>query len=139
MGDGTAYLDSAATSLTPDCVLEKVNRYYRYYNANIHRGIHNWAEKATVEYEEVRPIVGDFIQMGTSTVKDCELVFSSGTTHGINLVANSFCADWDSDDRVIISEAEHHANKKKKKKKKKKRGTKKKKKKEKMQRKKEIK
>jgi len=108
--DGTAYLDSAATSLTPDCVLEKVNRYYRYYNANIHRGIHNWAEKATVEYEAVRPIVGDFIQMGTTTVKDCEIVFSSGTTHGINLVANSFCADWDSDDQVIIGEAEHHAN-----------------------------
>ena len=106
--DDTVYLDSAATSLTPDCVLEKIGDYYQNYNANIHRGIHNWAETATAAYEGVRSIIANFIL--TPGVEDSEIVFTSGTTHGINIVANSFCADWDSNDQVIISEAEHHAN-----------------------------
>ena len=106
--DDTVYLDSAATSLTPDCVLEKIGDYYQHYNANIHRGIHNWAETATAAYEGVRSIIANFIL--TPGVEDSEIVFTSGTTHGINIVANSFCTNWDSNDQVIISEAEHHAN-----------------------------
>ena len=106
--DDTVYLDSAATSLTPDCVLEKIGDYYQHYNANIHRGIHNWAETATAAYEGVRSIIANFIP--TPGVDDSEIVFTSGTTHSINIIANSFCADWDSNDQVIISEAEHHAN-----------------------------
>ncbi len=106
--DGTVYLDSAATSLTPDCVLEQVKHYYQHYNANIHRGIHNWAETATAAYEGVRSIIGNFIQ--TPAIEDSEIIFTSGTTHGINIIANSFCADWNSRDQIIISEAEHHAN-----------------------------
>ena len=106
--DGTVYLDSAATSLTPDCELEQVRHYYQHYNANIHRGIHNWAETATAAYEGVRSIIGNFIQ--TPAIEDSEIIFTSGTTHGINIIANSFCADWNSRDQIIISEAEHHAN-----------------------------
>ena len=100
------YLDSAATSLTPRCVTDKVGEYYNCYNANIHRGIHDWAEQATGEYEGVRPIVRKFIGAN----QDKEIVFTSGTTHGINIIANCFCADWTSKDTVILSEAEHHAN-----------------------------
>ena len=85
---------------------DKVGEYYNCYNANIHRGIHDWAEQATGEYEGVRPIVRKFIGAN----QDKEIVFTSGTTHGINIIANCFCADWTSKDTVILSEAEHHAN-----------------------------
>ena len=100
------YLDSAATSLTPRSVTDKIGEYYNCYNANIHRGIHDWAEQATSEYEGVRSIAKEFI----GADQDKEIVFTSGTTHGINIVANCFCADWTSKDTVILSEAEHHAN-----------------------------
>ena len=84
--NGYVYLDSAATSLTPRCVTDKVGEYYNCYNANIHRGIHDWAEQATGEYEGVRPIVRKFIGAN----QDKEIVFTSGTTHGINIIANCF-------------------------------------------------
>ena len=106
LNDDCVYLDSAATSLTPRCVTDKIGEYYNCYNANIHRGIHDWAERATGEYEGVRPIVKEFI----GADQDKEIVFTSGTTHGINIVANCFCSDWTSKDTVILSEAEHHAN-----------------------------
>tara|TARA_Y100000310_G_scaffold244886_1_gene249799 strand:- start:3315 stop:4463 length:1149 start_codon:yes stop_codon:yes gene_type:complete len=98
-----SYLDNAATSLTPKEVVEAMNEYYLDYNANVHRGVHELSEKATVAYNEAREKVAKFIN---ADVK--EIVFTSGTTESLNLVAKSL--GLVEGDEVVLTEMEHHSN-----------------------------
>ena len=97
------YLDNAATSLTPREVVEEMNKYYLEYNANVHRGVHELSEKATVAYNEAREKVAKFINANSK-----EIVFTSGTTESLNLVAKSL--GLKKGDEVVLTEMEHHSN-----------------------------
>lgn len=106
-GHRLVYLDNAATSQKPTAVLDAIDRYYRETNANIHRGVHTLAERATAQYERARERVRDFIGAGESR----EIVFTRGTTEAINLVANSFVRPrLQAGDEILVSEMEHHSN-----------------------------
>ena len=101
------YLDNGATSQKPVQVIKTLDTYYREYNANIHRGVHTLSEQATVEYEAAREKVKAFIN--AKSVR--EIIFTSGTTEAINLVAQSFGrTKLVKGDEIIISEMEHHSN-----------------------------
>ena len=101
------YFDNAATTQKPRQVIEAINKYYSEYNANIHRGIHTLAEKATQEYEKTRKTVSKFI----NSRSEKEVIFTRGTTEGINLIASSFVKKFiKKGDEIIISEMEHHSN-----------------------------
>ena len=101
------YFDNAATTQKPIQVIESINKYYSEYNANIHRGIHTLAEKATQEYEKTRKSVSKFI----NSRSEKEVIFTKGTTEGINLIASSFVKNFiKKGDEIIISEMEHHSN-----------------------------
>ncbi|GED43257.1 cysteine desulfurase [Cobetia marina] len=101
------YLDSAATSQTPTAVIDAMSDYYRNTNANIHRGLHSLADEATAAYEGTREKVRAFINARLTR----EVIFTRGTTEAINLVANSWGANWlNAGDEVLISVMEHHAN-----------------------------
>lgn len=80
------YLDNAATTQKPRQVLNQLERYYRQYNSNVHRGVHHLSQVATDAYEEARKTVAAYIDAGD----DKEVIFTKGTTDGINLVASSF-------------------------------------------------
>ena len=106
-GKPLIYLDNAATAQKPAAVIETLDRYYREYNANIHRGVHTLSEKATTAYEEARRSVQRFINAGSEQ----EVIFLRGTTEAINLVAYSYGrSNLNKGDEVIISEMEHHSN-----------------------------
>ncbi len=106
-GQRLAWLDTASTALKPDCVIDAIADYYRCCPANVHRGIHRLSEMATARYEASRQSVRKFIN-ATSTD---EIVFTSGTTESINIVAGSAGQHWlQAGDDVLISELEHHAN-----------------------------
>lgn len=105
-GKNLIYFDNGATSQKPQMVLDAINRYYSMDNANIHRGVHHLSQKATSEYEEARETVRRFINAG----KKEEIIFTKGTTDGINLVANSFGELLSAGDEIIISAMEHHSN-----------------------------
>ncbi|MBS1600405.1 MAG: cysteine desulfurase [Bacteroidetes bacterium] len=101
------YFDNAATSQKPQAVIDALVHYYSYYNANIHRGIHTLAEEATAAFEESRTAAQQFINASSRE----EIVFTRGTTEGINLVA----ATWGrqnikAGDEIIVSNMEHHSN-----------------------------
>jgi cysteine desulfurase/selenocysteine lyase len=101
------YLDNAATSQKPSSVIETMNHYYKQMNSNIHRGIHQLAEEATIAYEEARNHIAQFI--GAKNWQ--EIVFTRNTTEAINLVAYSWGrSKLGSGDRVLLTEMEHHAN-----------------------------
>ncbi len=101
------YLDSTATSQKPISVIEAMNRYYRTYNANIHRGIHALAEEATAAYEEAREKVRAFIHAPSSR----QVIFTRNTTEAINLVAYSWgMSQLKAGDLVLLTEMEHHSN-----------------------------
>ena len=101
------YLDSAATSLKPQSVIDKLHEYYTDFTANIHRGIYKNAEKATEEYEETRKVVAKFINANRLE----EIVFTRGTTEGINLVASTIGLDSiERGDEIVVSRMEHHSN-----------------------------
>ena len=101
------YLDNAATSQKPRVVINAVLDYYRRKNANIHRGIHFLAEKATVAYEHTRERVAHFI----GGVDPSEVIFTRGTTEGINLIAYTWAEqNIHEGDEIVITEMEHHAN-----------------------------
>lgn len=100
------YLDSAATALKPQRVLDKVKEYHTDYTANVHRGLYPIAQKATDEYEKARQTVADFLNADIA-----EVVFTRGTTEAINLVAYSFGRKvLKKGDAVVVSEIEHHSN-----------------------------
>ena len=106
-GKPLVYLDSAATSQKPKAVIDAIDRYYREYNANVHRGIHRLSEEATVTFEQSREEFARFI--GAKTAK--EIIFVRNTTEALNLVALSWGrANLKSGDRVLLTEMEHHSN-----------------------------
>jgi cysteine desulfurase/selenocysteine lyase len=100
------YLDNAATSQTPQKVIDAIVDYYSSYNANIHRGVHTLSQEATDIYEQAR----QKIQKHFNAAKSHEIIFTSGTTHGINLVANGFASFLKKGDEIIVSALEHHSN-----------------------------
>ncbi|WP_297086984.1 cysteine desulfurase [uncultured Draconibacterium sp.] len=101
------YLDTAASAQKPVQVLLKLEQLHNDYYGNIHRGAHYMADKATLEYEEVRDKVKTFINASSRK----EIIFTKGATESINLVASSFCEKYVSeDDEIIVSEMEHHSN-----------------------------
>jgi cysteine desulfurase/selenocysteine lyase len=100
------YLDSAATSLKPKKVIEKIIEYYQKYPANIHRGIYSISEKATLEYEKTREVIGDFIGG-----KSSEIVFTRNTTESLNILAEGLTQRFTKrGDEILISIMEHHSN-----------------------------
>lgn len=106
-GHPLVYLDNAATSQKPQSVIDALSGYYSGYNANIHRGIHTLAEKATLAFEETRQTVKQFINAASLE----EIIFTRGTTESINLVAHSFGKKFISKgDEIVISTLEHHSN-----------------------------
>jgi cysteine desulfurase/selenocysteine lyase len=101
------YFDNAATSQKPDTVLQALQRYYSGYNANIHRGIHTLAERATEAFEATREAIADFIHAPSSS----QVIFVRGVTEAINLVASTWGRTHiTSGDEILISELEHHSN-----------------------------
>ena len=105
-GKNLIYFDNGATSQKPQMVLDEFNQYYSMDNANIHRGVHHLSQKATSEYEDARETVRRFI----NAEKKEEIIFTKGTTDGINLVASSFGELLSAGDEIIISAMEHHSN-----------------------------
>lgn len=106
-GKPLIYLDNAASTQKPQAVIDAVVDYYRHSNANIHRGVHHLSQKATDLYEESRECVRSFLN-----ARDVgEVIFTRGTTEGINLVASSFARPrLEEGDEVLISTMEHHSN-----------------------------
>jgi cysteine desulfurase/selenocysteine lyase len=100
------YLDNAATSQTPNPVIDCIVDYYSRYNANIHRGVHTLSQEATDAYEKAR----QKIQQHINAAHAYEVLFTSGTTHGINLVAQGFTALLQPGDEIWVSALEHHSN-----------------------------
>lgn len=101
------YLDSTATSQKPAVVLEAMENYYRFSNANIHRGVHTLAEEATAMYEGARERIAEFIGAGHAR----EVIYTRNTTESINLVAYSWGrANLNAGDVVLLTEMEHHSN-----------------------------
>lgn len=106
-GHPLVYLDSAATSQKPLRVIEAVNQYYREFNSNVHRGVHTLGTKATDHYEGAREKVRKFISAESTE----EIIFTKGTTAGLNLVARSFGdAQVQEGDEIVITYMEHHSN-----------------------------
>lgn len=105
-GKNLIYFDNGATSQKPQMVLDAINQYYSMDNANIHRGVHHLSQKATSEYEDARETIRRFI----NAEKKEEIIFTKGTTDGINLVASSFGELLSAGDEIIISAMEHHSN-----------------------------
>lgn len=100
------YLDNAATSQKPKPVIDALVDYYSNYNANIHRGVHTLSKEATDAYEQAR----EKIRVHFNVRQSKEIIFTSGTTHAINLVASGFKSILQKGDEVIVSALEHHSN-----------------------------
>jgi len=106
-GRPLVYLDNAATTQKPDCVIEALAHYYRAQNANVHRGVHHLSEVATAAYEAVREKLRRFLNARETR----EVIFTRGTTEAINLVAHSLAGHWlRPGDEVLLSWMEHHSN-----------------------------
>ena len=105
-GKPLVYFDNAATSQTPQQVIDTIVDYYSNYNANIHRGVHTLSQEATDKYEQAR----HKIQKHFNARFAHEIIFTSGTTHSINLVASGFSSILKKGDEIIVSALEHHSN-----------------------------
>jgi cysteine desulfurase/selenocysteine lyase len=105
-GKNLIYFDNGATSQKPQFVLDAINQYYSKDNANIHRGVHHLSQKATTEFEAARTTIQHYL----NAAKKEEIIFTKGTTDGINLVASSFGELLSAGDEIIISAMEHHSN-----------------------------
>ena len=106
-GKPLVYLDNAATTQKPLCVIEREREYYLHENCNIHRGVHYLSQKATEAYEHARQTVADFIHAKESR----EVVFTRGTTESLNLLATSFeHLIINEGDKVLVTAMEHHSN-----------------------------
>lgn len=105
-GKPLVYLDNAATTQKPISVIEAEEKYYKTINSNVHRGIHTLSQLATVEMEESRKSVQQFL----NAKKDYEIIFTRGTTDSINLVATGIEPLLNEGDEIIISNLEHHSN-----------------------------
>ena len=100
------YFDNAATSQTPKIVIDKIVDYYSNYNANIHRGVHALSQEATDVYELARTKITNHF----NAKHNHEIIFTSGTTHSINMVASGFSEILKSGDEILVSALEHHSN-----------------------------
>ncbi len=105
-GKPLVYFDNAATAQTPQIVIDTIVDYYSNYNANIHRGVHTLSQIATDKYEEAR----QKIQKHFNAEKAHEIIFTSGATHSINIVATGFTTLLNKGDEIIVSALEHHSN-----------------------------
>jgi len=105
-GHPLVYFDNAATTQKPQAVIDAIVDYYSNHNSNIHRGVHSLADEATQAYEDTRESLRKFI--GARTTK--EIIFTSGTTDGINLVASTISQQFNPGDEVIVTGMEHHSN-----------------------------
>jgi cysteine desulfurase/selenocysteine lyase len=105
-GKPLVYFDNAATSQTPIQVIETITDYYKNYNANIHRGVHSLSQEATDAYETAR----QKIQKHFNAAHPHEIIFTSGTTHSINIVSNGYTQLLGEGDELIVSALEHHSN-----------------------------
>jgi cysteine desulfurase/selenocysteine lyase len=105
-GKPLIYFDNAATSQTPKKVIDVIVDYYSNYNANIHRGVHSLSQEATDAYEQARIK----IQKHFNAKHAHEIIYTAGTTHGINLVASGFSSLLKKGDEVLVSALEHHSN-----------------------------
>lgn len=105
-GRSFAYLDSAATTLKPWPVIERVSRFLSFETANVHRGAYFLSDQATLNYEQSRKEVQNFINASSET----EIIFTKGTTESVNLVATSFDPLFNEGDAILVSELEHHSN-----------------------------
>ena len=105
-GKPLVYFDNAATSQTPKIVINSIVDYYTNYNANIHRGVHALSQEATDAYEEARIK----IQKHFNAKHTHEIIYTSGTTHSINIIASGFTSLLKKDDEIIVSALEHHSN-----------------------------
>ena len=105
-GKPLVYFDNAATSQTPQVVIDTIVDYYSNYNANIHRGVHTLSQEATDKYEEARIK----IQHHFNAKHAYEIILTSGTTHSINMVAAGFESLLNKGDEIIVSALEHHSN-----------------------------
>ena len=105
-GKPMIYFDNAATSQTPKVVMDAIVDYYTNYNANIHRGVHTLSQEATDKYEEARIK----LQKHFNAQNSYEIIFTSGTTHSINIIASGFSDLLNEGDEIIVSALEHHSN-----------------------------
>lgn len=105
-GKPLVYFDNGATSQKPQVIIDAIEKYYSEYNANIHRGVHTLSQLATDAYEVAR----NTIQNHINAKHNHEIIFTSGTTFGINLVAHGFASILKSGDEVMVSALEHHSN-----------------------------
>ncbi len=105
-GKPLVYFDNGATSQKPQVVIDAIAHYYQEINANIHRGVHTLSQMATDAYEASRKKIQNHINAKHAH----EVIFTSGTTHGINAIANGFAAIVKSGDEVLVSALEHHSN-----------------------------
>ena len=100
------YLDNAATAQRPQAVLDAVNKYYTEFNANVHRALYSFGEKATTAYEDARQTIADFIGADNTSI-----IFTGGTTESINLAAYAWARNnLTSEDEILVTEMEHHSN-----------------------------
>src|SRR5215831_7636653 len=101
------YFDNAATTQKPRAVLDALRNYYEHDNANVHRGIHELSNRATASFEAARARAAKFLNARSAD----EIVFTRGTTEGINLVASTWgAANLKAGDRILLTEMEHHSN-----------------------------
>ena len=105
-GNQLIYFDNAATSQTPNCVIDSISDYYKNLNSNIHRGVHKLSQLATDKYEESRKKFKEHLNARSAS----EIIFTSGTTHSINLISNGFTGFLKKGDEIIVSQLEHHSN-----------------------------
>ncbi len=105
-GQPLVYFDNAATSQTPTKVIETIAHYYENYNANIHRGVHSLSQEATEAYELARKK----IQTHFKAAHAHEIIFTSGTTHAINIIASGYAELLNEGDELLVSALEHHSN-----------------------------
>lgn len=110
-GKPLVYLDSAASTLKPQAVIDALSHYYAYDHSNVHRGAHALADRATAAFEAARDTVARFLSGPGEAVRREEVIWTRGTTEAVNLVAQSWGgANLSAGDEVLISEMEHHAN-----------------------------
>ncbi|MEH6556499.1 MAG: cysteine desulfurase [Oceanicoccus sp.] len=105
-GKPLVYLDNAATTQKPQCVIDAIVDYYSTCNSNVHRGAHQLADEATRRYEGARDTIAEFINANSRN----EVIWTSGTTEAINIVANGLGDLLSAGDEVLVTEMEHHAN-----------------------------
>ena len=101
------YFDNAATTQKPKCVLDEITFFYSNYNSNVHRGVYKIAEEATIKYESTRDSIANFINADNRD----SIIFTSGATEAINLIAYGWARNkLTRGDHILLSEMEHHSN-----------------------------